>query len=74
MKICTEADYFQAHLTVIEGKSRGTNPTLHTVKQRVISLLEKWIFGNARPECDQLPNRRLRGNNREQGTNQPPKS
>src|SRR3974390_2973920 len=29
MKICTEADYLRAHLTVIEGESRGRNPTLY---------------------------------------------
>ncbi|HEV2732403.1 MAG TPA: hypothetical protein VGV15_20420 [Terriglobales bacterium] len=65
MKICTEADYLHAHLTVIERTSRITNPTLLTVKQQAMSMLGKWIFGKARPEGYQLPNRRLRENNRE---------
>ena len=39
MKICTEADYLRAHLTVIEGESRGRNPTLYNVKQRVTSVV-----------------------------------
>jgi hypothetical protein len=42
--ICTEADYLQAHLTVIEGKSRGSSLTLHHAKQRVTSVLRKWIL------------------------------
>ena len=42
LKICTEADYLQAHLTVIE--TRGKSPTLHNVNQRVTSLLKKWIL------------------------------
>ncbi len=50
LKICTEADYLQAHLTVIGGKSRGRNLTLHNVKQRVTSVLKKWILAaNASP-------------------------
>ena len=48
MKICTEADYLQAHLTIIQGKSRGTYPTLQIVLQRVASRLKKWILSNAR--------------------------
>src|SRR5260370_7539934 len=44
LKICTETDYLQAHLTVIEGKSRARNPTLHNLKQRVTSVLKKWIL------------------------------
>lgn len=44
-KICAEEDYLQAHLTAIKGKSRDTNPTLHPVKQRVTSVLKKWILG-----------------------------
>ena len=42
--ICTEVDYLQAHLTVIEGKSRGSSLTLHNAKQRVTSVLKKWIL------------------------------
>ena len=45
MKICTEADYLQAHLTVIAGESRGHQSTLYIVKQWVTSVLEKWILG-----------------------------
>jgi hypothetical protein len=43
LKICTEADYLQAHLTLIEGVSRGRYPTLQKAHQRVTSVLKKWI-------------------------------
>jgi hypothetical protein len=42
LKICTEADYLQAHLTVIVGESRRRN-AFQNVKQRVTSILKKWI-------------------------------
>ncbi|HXL23440.1 MAG TPA: hypothetical protein VOA78_13290 [Candidatus Dormibacteraeota bacterium] len=48
-KICTDADYLQAHLTVIVGESRRRNPALHNIKQRVTSLLKKWL---AAPSAD----------------------
>ena len=44
LRIRTEADYLQAHLTVIEEESRGRNLTLRNVKQRVTSVLKKWIL------------------------------
>jgi hypothetical protein len=34
----------QAHLTVLEGKSRGNGLTLHNTKQRVTSVLKKFIL------------------------------
>jgi hypothetical protein len=43
LKICTEADYLQAHLTIIVGESRYWNPAFHNLKQRVTSILKKWI-------------------------------
>jgi hypothetical protein len=46
LKICTEEDYLQAHLTIIEKESRGRIPTLHNVKQRITSVWNKlhvWI-------------------------------
>jgi hypothetical protein len=43
MKICTEADYLQAHLTVIVRAPRHWNPALHKLKQRITSILKKWI-------------------------------
>lgn len=43
LRICTEADYLQAHLTVIVGESRRRNPAFHNLKQRVTSILKKWI-------------------------------
>jgi hypothetical protein len=46
-QICTEEDYLQAHLTVIERESRGKNPTLHHLKQWVTSVLKKWILDYA---------------------------
>jgi hypothetical protein len=39
-KISTDADYLQAHLTVIERETHGRNPTLHDVKQRVALILK----------------------------------
>lgn len=40
LKICTEADYLQAHITAIEGEDRGRKPTLHDGKQQVLSALK----------------------------------
>jgi hypothetical protein len=42
-RICTEADYLRAHLTVIEGESHGKAPALHDLKRRVTSILKRWI-------------------------------
>lgn len=44
LKICTETDYLQAHLTAIEGESRRRNPTWHNLKQRVTSVMKKWLL------------------------------
>ena len=53
LKICNESDYLQAHLTVIEGESRRRDPAFHNVKQRVTSLLKKWILeANVKPASD----------------------
>jgi len=61
MKICTEADYLQAHLTVIQGESRGRNPTLHNFKQRVRSVLKRWnLAANANLTAQSNPLLRLR--------------
>jgi hypothetical protein len=46
--ICNETDYLQAHLTVIEGKSRGWNLTLYNLKQQLTSGLKKWILAAKR--------------------------
>jgi hypothetical protein len=43
LEICTEADYLQAHLTIIAAKSPHRNPALDNLKQRVASILTKWI-------------------------------
>jgi hypothetical protein len=43
LKICTETDYLRAHLTVIEGESRGRTPALYNLKPRVTSVLKKWL-------------------------------
>ena len=45
LKICTDADYLQAHLTVIEAESPDRSPAWRTLKQRVASVLKKWMFG-----------------------------
>jgi hypothetical protein len=42
--ICNEADYLRAHLTFIVNKPRPGNPVFHGFKQRVTSLLKKWIM------------------------------
>jgi hypothetical protein len=42
--ICNEADYLQAHLTFIVSKPRHGNPILHEFKERVTSLLKRWIM------------------------------
>jgi hypothetical protein len=61
LKICTEADYLQAHLTVIEGESRRRDPAFHNVKQRVTSILKKWILAaNANLTTHSNPLLRLR--------------
>jgi hypothetical protein len=39
MKICTEQDCLQAHLTLIEVAARGRSPILHRIKQRLTSML-----------------------------------
>jgi hypothetical protein len=41
--ICNEADYLQAHLTVIVSEPRRGNVVFHDFKQRVTSLLKKWV-------------------------------
>ena len=42
--ICNEADYLQAHLTFIVSAPRPGNPVFHDFKERVTSLLKKWIM------------------------------
>jgi hypothetical protein len=42
-QIYTEADYLQAHLTVIVKASRRTYPAFHDFKLRVTSILKKWV-------------------------------
>jgi hypothetical protein len=44
LKICNEADYLQAHLTFIVSKPRPVNPVFNEFKERVASLLKKWIL------------------------------
>jgi hypothetical protein len=43
MKICTEADYLQAHLTGIAGGSRRWNAAFLNLNLRITSILKKWI-------------------------------
>ncbi len=43
LKICNEADYLQAHLTFIVSTPRHGKPVFHDFKERVASLLKKWI-------------------------------
>jgi hypothetical protein len=44
LTICNEADYLQAHLTFIVNKPRPVKPVFHDLKERVASLLKKWIM------------------------------
>jgi hypothetical protein len=44
LKICNEADYLQAHLTVIVSESRRGNAVFHEFKQRVTSILKKCVM------------------------------
>jgi hypothetical protein len=61
LKICTEEDYLQAHVTVIEREFRGRNRTLHNVRQRVTSVLKEWILAdNANLTVQSNPPLRLR--------------
>jgi hypothetical protein len=39
MKICTEVDYLQAHVTLISKAPCGRNPNLPKLKQRLASIL-----------------------------------
>jgi hypothetical protein len=43
LKICTEADYLQAHLTFIAGESGRRNPVFRNLKKWLRSVLKKWI-------------------------------
>jgi hypothetical protein len=44
LTICTEADYLQAHLTVIEGDVPVRKTTWRDVKLRIRSIVKRWIF------------------------------
>jgi hypothetical protein len=44
LRICTEADYLQAHVTVLAGGFRARNPAFLNLKQWVTSILKKWIM------------------------------
>jgi hypothetical protein len=46
LKICTEADYLQAHITVLGAEPRPSNlsPLMVRLKLWVSSLLKKWSF------------------------------
>jgi hypothetical protein len=43
-RICNEADYLQAHLTAIVSEPRRGSPVFHSLNQRIVSLLKKWIM------------------------------
>ena len=42
-RICTEADYLRAHLTVIAEETQATTPPFHNLKWRITSMLKRWI-------------------------------
>ncbi|HUL34943.1 MAG TPA: hypothetical protein VL128_13750 [Candidatus Eisenbacteria bacterium] len=60
MKICSEADYLQAHLTIIEGKSLARGTAIQNALNRLASRLKKRIPGYNGPQAWQSshPNRR----------------
>jgi hypothetical protein len=43
MKICTEADYLQAHLTGIAGESRRWNDAFMNLSLRITSILRNGL-------------------------------
>jgi hypothetical protein len=43
MKICTEADYLQAHLTMIVGGSRRWNAAFLNLNLRITSILKNGL-------------------------------
>jgi hypothetical protein len=57
-KICTEADYLQAHITVLG--SRPGAPVLDRVKERVASVMKKWMEWD-KPEHSRLADSLSRG-------------
>jgi hypothetical protein len=46
--IGNEADYLQAHMTFLVGKPRVDSRIVPELKQRVTSLLKKWILQKMR--------------------------
>jgi hypothetical protein len=42
-RICTEADYLRAHLTVIAEETQSATPPFHNLKRRITSILKRWI-------------------------------
>jgi hypothetical protein len=44
LQICTEADYLQAHLTVIDKKTRRRIMGFRNIKRGVMSVWKKCIF------------------------------
>jgi hypothetical protein len=47
-QICTEADYLQAHLTVIAGGPRRRKSALQNLKHPVKLILKKWFVASVR--------------------------
>jgi hypothetical protein len=50
MKICTESDYLQAHITIIPGRSRAMYPALQIALHRIVTRLKAQLFRNARQD------------------------
>lgn len=44
LQICNDADYLQAHLTVIEREASSRNPSLDNARQWVTSILSQSIL------------------------------
>ncbi len=53
MKICTEQDCLQAHLTVISKAPRGRNPILRKLRQGFASMLISLGFWRENDRADQ---------------------
>jgi hypothetical protein len=54
-KICTEADYLQAHITELGQAPRAGAPVLDRMKERVASVLKKWMMWD-KPVGPRRPN------------------
>jgi hypothetical protein len=48
LRICTEADYLRAHITIIGEESRPRNAFFRSLKHLLTSILKKWTAAPTR--------------------------